>query len=207
MIEHIPEKVDQAFLYFHSAATSAEQIRPFLPLLIESLPNTNIWAGDGVISGSPLMQQGLYYGPDAKRYWFTFPMQDASSPESFAGHVEAMGATLTCSGAYVNALVDQILARFHITAQRVVLCGFQHGSCVALAAAMIRIHDPYAFTILFEPYVLETYYLRDELTLPKTTVVCIENQHIRTRTRNWMDIETDKELQSDESCKVIPSVL
>jgi hypothetical protein len=196
MIEHIPEKVESAFLYFHSAGASAEEIRSFHSLLIDSLPNTYIWAGDGVIGGSPLMRQGLRYGRDAERYWFTFPMQDASSPESFAGHIEAMGATLTCSGAYVNALVDQLLVRFRIPAQRVVLCGWQHGSCIALAASMIRIDDPYAFTILFEPYALETYYLRDELTVPKTNIVCIENQHMRTRTRNWLGIETDQVLNS-----------
>jgi hypothetical protein len=196
MIEAIPEQVDSALLFFHSAGESSEQIRPFLPRLIERLPTTYLWAGDGVISGSPLMRQGLYYGSDAKRYWFTFPMQDASSPESFAGHVEAMGATLSCAGAYVNALADQMMARFRISAEKVVLCGFQHGSCVALAATMMRINDPYAFTILFEPYLLEAYYLKHEPTLPKTTVVCIDNQHIRKRTRDWMNIETDREFQS-----------
>ena len=82
MIEHIPEKVDKAFLYFHSAGASSAETRAFLPLLIESLPNTYIWAGDGVISKSPLMRQGLHYGKDSKRYWFTFPMQDASRPRA-----------------------------------------------------------------------------------------------------------------------------
>ena len=61
---------------------------------------------------------------------------------------------------------------------------------------MMRLRDPYAFTILFEPYILEAYYLKHELTLPKTTVVCIDNQHIRDRTRDWMKIETDREFQS-----------
>ena len=96
MIEHIPGQVDRALLYFHSAGESAEQIRPFLPQLIEGLPTTYLWAGDGVISGTPLMRQGLYYGGGARRYWFTFPMQDASSPDSFAAHTEAMGAALSC---------------------------------------------------------------------------------------------------------------
>lgn len=196
MIEHIPQQVDSAFLYFHSAGTTSEEINPFLPGLVESLPHTYIWAGDGVISRSPLMRHGLCYGEDAKHYWFTFPMQDASSPESFASHAEAMGAALSCAGAYVNALVDQILTRFHITAKQVILCGFQHGSCVALAASMIRIRDPYAYTILFEPYILESYYLKDELSIPGTTVVCIDNQHIRQRTQNWIHIETDREFQS-----------
>ncbi|MBN1679471.1 MAG: hypothetical protein JW966_04215 [Anaerolineae bacterium] len=196
MIEHVPAQVDNAFLYFHSAGVSSEQIKPFLPHLIESLPNTYLWAGDGVISSSPLMRQGLYYGSDAKRYWFTFPMQDASSNESFASNVEAMGATLSCAGAYVNALVDQIMTRFQITTEKVVLCGFQHGSCVALAASMMRKNDPYAFTILFEPYILEAYYLKHELTLPDTSVVCIDNQHIRKRTLDWINIETDREFQS-----------
>jgi hypothetical protein len=196
MIEHIPEQVDRALLYFHSAGETSEQLRPFLPRLIERLPTTYLWAGDGVISGSPLMRQGLYYGSDARRYWFTFPMQDASSPESFAAHVEAMGATLSCGGAYVNALADQIMTRFGIPAEKVVLCGFQHGGCIALAASMMRKNDPYAFTILFEPYLLEAYYLQHEAELPPTTVVCVDNEHIRKRTREWMNIETDREFQS-----------
>lgn len=196
MIEHIPRQVNSALLYFHSAGTSSEEIIHFLPHLAESLPHTYIWAGDGVISKSPLMRQGLFYGEDAKHYWFTFPMQDASSPESFANNVEAMGATLSCAGAYVNALADQIMERFHIPAKQVILSGFQHGSCVALAASMLRLYDPYAFTILFEPYILESYYLKDELSLPKTTVYCIDNQHIRTRTQNWMQVETDKQFAS-----------
>ena len=196
MIEHIPQQVDNAFLYFHSAGTSSEEIKPFLPHLVESLPHTYIWAGDGVISKTPLMRQGLFYGADARRYWFTFPMQDAVSPESFASHIEAMGAVLSCAGAYVNALVDQILTRFHVTAKRVILSGFQHGSCVALAASMTRTRDPYAFTVLFEPYILESYYLKDEPSLPRTTVVCIDNQHIRRRTQNWIHVETDRQFRS-----------
>jgi predicted esterase len=196
MIEHVPQQVDNALLYFHSAGRSSDEIKPFLPQLIESLPNTYLWAGDGPISASPLMRQGLHYGNDAKRYWFTFPMQDASSPESFADHVEAMGATLFCAGAYINRFADQIMARFQIAAKKVVLCGFQHGSCAALAAAMMRRDDPYATTILFEPYILESYYLKQELSLPATTVVCIDNQHIRQRVRNWINIETDREFQN-----------
>jgi predicted esterase len=196
MIEHIPEQVENALLYFHSAGVSSEQLRPFLPDLIAGLPRTYLWAGDGVISGSPLMRQGLHYGEDARRYWFTFPMQDASSPESFARHVEAMGAALSCGGAYVNALADQIMARFRLPARRVILCGFQHGSSIALSAAMLRRKDPYALTILFEPYILEAYYLKEEANLPRTTVVCIDNEHIRARTRAWINIETDREFQS-----------
>lgn len=196
MIEHVPHQVDTAFLYFHSAGVTSDEIKPFLPQLIESLPNTYIWAGDGVIGGAPLMRQRLHYANDAKRYWFTFPMQDASSPESFASHVEAMGAALSCAGAYVNAMADPIMARFQIPAEKVVLSGFQHGSSVVLAAAMTRCHDPYAFTVLFEPYILESYYLKHEQPLPGTTVVCIDNQHIRQRTLNWMHIETDKEFQT-----------
>ncbi len=196
MIEHIPEQVKNAFLFFHSAGESSAQFKPFLPHLIDCLPNTYLWAGDGVISGSPLMRQGLHYGPDPRRYWFTFPMQDASSPESFAQHREAMGATLLCSGAYINALADQIMERFGLAAEDVVLAGFQHGSSAALSASMMRRGDPYAFTILFEPYILEAYYLQQEAALPPTTVVCIDNEHIRTRTQQWIHIETDREFQS-----------
>lgn len=196
MIEHVPQQVETAFLYFHSAGVTSDELKPFLPQLIESLPNTYIWAGDGVIGGAPLMRQGLHYAHDPKRYWFTFPMQDASSPESFASHVEAMGAALSCAGAYVNALVDQIMARFQFPASKVVLAGFQHGSCVALAASMMRKNDPHAACILFEPYILESYYLKTEAPLPGTIVVCIDNQHIRQRTWNWIHIETDKVFQS-----------
>ena len=196
MLEHIPQQVDNALLYFHSAGMSSEELKPFLAQLVENLPHTYIWAGDGVISNYPLMGQGLFYGEDARHYWFTFPMQDASSPESFASHVEAMGAVLSCGGAYVNALADQIRTRFHLTAKQVILSGFQHGSCVALAASMMRIRDPYALTILFEPYVLESYYLKDELALPATRVACIDNRHIRQRVQNWIHVETDRQFQA-----------
>ncbi len=193
MIEQVPQQIDNALLYFHSAGVTSAEIEPFLPRLIQKLPNTYLWAGDGVMSGAPLMRQGMQYGSDPKHYWFSFPMQDASSPESFAANVEAMGATVSCAGAYVNALTDQVMARFSRPAKRVVLAGFQHGSCVALAAAMLRRSDPYAFTLLLEPYLLEAYYLRDEAVKPATTVVCIDNQQIRNRTRQWLGIETDRE--------------
>lgn len=193
MIEHVPQQVESALLYFHSAGVTAAEFAPFLPHLIDKLPNTYIWAGDGVIGGAPLMRQGMQYGGDPKHYWFSFPMQDASSPESFAANAEAMGATVACAGAYVNALADQVMARFGLPARRVVLVGFQHGSSVALAAAMLRRSDPYAVTVLLEPYLLEAYYLKDEANRPATTVVCIDNQHIRDRTRRWMGIETDRE--------------
>ncbi len=196
MIEHIPEQVNAAFLYFHSAGTSSDEFAPFLPHLVEQLPNTYIWAGDGVIGRSPLMHQGSHYANDTKRYWFTFPMQDASSPESFAANTEAMGAVLTCAGCYVNALTDQVMARFQLPAERVVLSGFQHGSCVALAAAMVRRDDPYTLAIIFEPYILEGYYLKDEQSLPATTVVCIDNQHIRQRTIKWLQFDTVEAFQS-----------
>ena len=38
--------------------------------------------------------------------------------------------------------------------------------------------------------------MKDEVTIPQTTVVCIENQHIRERTREWLHLETDQEFQS-----------
>jgi hypothetical protein len=192
MIEYVPQQVDNALLYFHSAGVTSEEIRPFLTQLVDGLPNTYLWAGDGVISGTPLMRQGLHYGNDSRRYWFSFPMQDASSPASFAANIEAMGAALACAGAYVNQTADMVMARFGIPARRVALCGFQHGSCVALAAAMQRTADPYAVALLFEPYVLESYYLQYEQAKPETTVVCIDNQHIRQRTLKWINVETDR---------------
>ncbi len=196
MLEHVPQQVTSAFLFFHSAGQSSAQFQAFLPQWSAALPTTYLWAGDGPISGSPLMRQNLNYGGEANRYWFTFPMQDACSPESFAAHTEAMGATLSCAGAYVNALADQVIARFGLSVGQIVLCGFQHGGCVALTAAMMRRHDPYKIAVVFEPYILESYYLKDEHALAPTTVVCIDNQHIRSRTLNWIHVETDKAFQA-----------
>ena len=197
MIEHIPEHVETAFLYLHSADTSSQELAPFIPEIIERLPTSYIWAGDGAISGPPLMRQGIHYNSAASKHaWFTFPMQDASSPESFAAHIEAMGASLTCAGAHINAFVDSVMARFQLSASQVVLCGYQHGSCAVLSASMMRLHSPFSKTILIEPYILEGYYLKNEPTLPDTTVVCIENQHIRNRVREWLHLETDREFRS-----------
>ncbi len=53
MTGHVPDVVELALLYFHSAGTTSEQLRPFLSRLVEALPTTYIWAGDGVISTSP----------------------------------------------------------------------------------------------------------------------------------------------------------
>ena len=161
MIEHIPERVDRALLYLHSARASSAQLRPFLPLLIEGLPNTYIWAGDGVIGGAPQMRQGLRYGGDGPRFWFTFPMQDAATPESFAVNVEAMGATLACCGAYVNAMADQLMARFGIPAQRVVLAGLLHGSCASPSAALAPFLPPFVVTVPFVPFPPATYHPQD----------------------------------------------
>ncbi len=96
---------------------------------------------------------------------------------------EAMGAVLATSGGYVNALVDQVSSRFHILASRIVLCGHQHGSCVALAAAMMRRQDPFALTVVFDPWPLESLYLEREQKLPSTKVVCIDNLWVRERER------------------------
>jgi hypothetical protein len=73
--------------------------------------------------------------------------------------------------------------RFQITASRVVLCGHQHGACVALATAMMRRADPFALTMLFDPWPLETLYLQHEQPLPATKVVCIDNLWVRERER------------------------
>jgi len=195
MIEHIPEKVKKAFFYFHSAGTNSNELESYLHYFIEKLPHTYIWIGDGVISDSPLMGSELNYNSNSeKRYWFTFPMDDASSRESFMAHSQAMGASLCSSGAFVNHMVDQVKFRFSLSIDKIVLCGFQHGSSLALSSAMMRLKDPYSHTILLEPYLLEAFYLRDEELLPSTTVHCIDNKHIRSRTEQWLKIDTDKEL-------------
>ena len=63
-------------------------------------------------------------------------------------------------------MVDQVMARFQISASHVVLCGHQHGACVALAAAMMRRTQSFALTVLFDPWPLETLYLQHEHELP-----------------------------------------
>jgi hypothetical protein len=73
------------------------------------------------------------------------------------------------------------MKRFQIPASRVVLCGHQHGGCAALAAAMMRRADPFALTLLFDPWPLEAYYLQHEKHLPATKVVCVDNLWVRAR--------------------------
>jgi hypothetical protein len=62
-----------------------------------------------------------------------------------------------------------------------VLCGHQHGACVALAAAMMRREQPFSLAVVFDPWPLETLYLQREHRLPQTKVVCIDNPWVRAR--------------------------
>lgn len=183
MIEIVPDNVDSAFLYFHTRSSSGNEIAPFVDEIRASLPNMYIWAGDGCIEGKsddPTMGKAVSYGMGPERFWFVFPMH-SSTAESFAASTEAMGAVLVTSGGYVNALVDQVISRFQIPVSRVVLCGHQHGSCVALAAAMMRRAKSLALTVLFDPWPLETLYLQYEEQLPSTKVICIDNLWVRER--------------------------
>lgn len=184
MIEIVPQNVRSAFMYFHSAHENGSQIAPFVPMLQKELPGTYIWAGDGCIDGNsdPVMGKAVSYGFSDQRYWFVFPMQD-SWENDFAAAIEPMGAVLTTCGGYANALADQVMARFNIPASRVVLCGLQHGACVALAAAMMRRADPFNLAVLFDPWPWEAYYLQSEHNLPATRVVCIDNPGIIERER------------------------
>jgi hypothetical protein len=185
MIEIIPNVVDTAFLYFHTRRSTGDEMAPFVDEIRQELPNTYIWAGDGPIEGKhddPIMGKSVSYATSAEHYWFVFPMQ-SSTKESFVAATEAMGAVLATSGGYANALADQVMARFHIPATQVVLCGHQHGACVALAAAMLRRAQPFALTLLFDPWPLETLYLQHEHDLPATKVICIDNQWVRERER------------------------
>jgi hypothetical protein len=185
MIEIIPNFVDSAFLYFHTRCSSGDEIAPFVDEIRTGLPNTYIWAGDGCIDGrrdDPVMGKAVSYASSSQRFWFVFPMQ-ASSPEAFMAASEAMGAVLVTSGGYANTFVDQVMARFQIPASRVVLCGHQHGACVALAAAMMRREDPFVLTVVFDPWSLETLYFQHEHDLPQTKVVCIDNRWVRERER------------------------
>jgi hypothetical protein len=185
MIEIIPNIVDAAFLYFHTRYSTGDEIAPFVDEIQESLPNMYIWAGDGCIEGEindPIMGKSVSYDKSSRRYWFVFPMHSTTEKDFFAA-IEAMGAVLVTSGGYVNVFVDQVIDRFQITASRVVLCGHQHGSCVALAAAMMRRVKPFALTVLFDPWPWETLYLQHEQKLPETKVVCIDNLWVRERER------------------------
>ncbi len=183
MIEVVPNTVDSAFIYLHTRCSTGDEIGPFLDELRTELPHTYIWAGDGPIEGSeqdPLMGQAISYGTSAQRYWFVFPLH-GTGVKDFNDAIEPMGAVLMSCGGYLNAFVDQLTARFQIPTTRVVLCGHQHGSCVALAAAMMRRTDPFALTVLFDPWPLETLYLAHEQRLPDTKVVCIDNLWVRER--------------------------
>jgi hypothetical protein len=185
MIEVVPNVVDTAFLYFHTRCSSGDEIAPFVDDFRRALPNTYLWAGDGCIEGAyddPIMGKAVSYGTSAQRYWFVFPMQ-SSTVEAFTAAREAMGAVLVTAGGYANALVDQVMNRFQIPASRVVLCGHQHGACVALAAAMMRRQSPFALTVLFDPWPLETLYLQHEHEFPATKVVGIDNLWVRERER------------------------
>lgn len=183
MIEMVPDVVESAFLYFHTRCSCGDEMAPFVKEFHSALPNTYLWAGDGCIEGQmddPLMGRAVSYGTSAQRYWFVFPMQ-SSGTEDFIAAREAMGAVLATTGGYVNAMVDQVMARFQIPASRIVLCGHQHGACVALAAAMLRRAEPFALAVLFDPWPLETLYLEREQRLPQTKVVCVDNRWVRER--------------------------
>jgi hypothetical protein len=185
MIEIIPNFVEAALLYFHTRCSSGDEIAPFVDEIQAGLPDTYLWAGDGGIDGrsdDPVMGKAVSYGSGAQRFWFVFPMQ-GSTGEAFTAAAEAMGAVLATSGGFINTFVDQVMARFQIPARRVVLCGHQHGACAALAAAMMRREDPFALTVVFDPWPLETLYLQHEHRLPQTKVVCIDNQWVRRRER------------------------
>jgi hypothetical protein len=185
MVEIIPQMVDTAFLYFHTRCSTGDEITPFVADIQKALPTTYLWAGDGCIEGQaddPVMRKAVRYGTSSQRYWFVFPMQ-TSTPEAFAVATEAMGAVLATCGGYVNGLVEQVMARFNLLASRVVLCGHQHGACVAMAAAMMRRVQPFALTVLFDPWPLETLYLQHEHELPPTRVVCVDNLWVKERER------------------------
>ena len=185
MVEIVPNMVDSAFLYFHTRSSTGDEIAPFVDEIRAGLPTTYIWAGDGGIDGrmdDPVMGGTVSYASGSERYWFVFPMQ-ATTPEMFAAKSEAMGAVLMTCGGYVNTFVDQVKAHFHLSASRVILCGHQHGSCVALAAAMMRREDPFLLTVVFDPWPLETLYYQYEDRFPQGKVVCIDNQWVRERER------------------------
>jgi len=194
MIEFIPKNVNRVFVYFHSAGVNSEELSPVLELLKDRLPNTYILALDGFISGSPTINRGAFYGESEEKYWFMFPMQDASSQESFIVHKAQLGATLLTAAAYTNNLIDQFKNRFNLGAEKVFLCGFQHGSCLVLATAMMRQKDPLSAIFLIQPYIMEALYLDSELRQEKTKVYGIENEFMRNKTYSWVQIYTEIEM-------------
>lgn len=183
MYQYEPKtKVKQAFFYFHTAKRDGSEINPFVEKLIQRLPDTYIWAGDGFISGSALMGSNLAFNGEGERFWFNFPAQedDKYATDFFQRNVTAMGAVLTCCGVYINAFIDEKLKQLGLCAKDAVLCGYRHGSCAALAAAMVRKNDPFPLSILLNPFPLEMYYLRIENNLPSTKVLCVDTEFTRT---------------------------
>jgi predicted esterase len=195
MVEVAPERPQSLFLYFHGAAASGDEIGPFRTILMEALPTTYIWSGDGPISPQPMMRNGMQYSSGTKRFWFAFPMQD-TGVAGFQANIEGMGASLATCGAYINVMADQMIAKHHVPSARVVLCGHQHGSCAALAAAMLRKTDPFRMTILLDPFPLESYYLKEEGPLPDTEVVCIDNPWSRSRDLGMLNAKTYEVFES-----------
>ena len=196
MIEIVPKSIDSIFLYFHGAASSSQEFLPYLKLFKIAFPSTFIWAGNGPIACQPNLRSNIQYSNDKGGFWFTFPMQDASSVTNFQNNIEPMGAVLTSCGAYINLFVDSLMEEYKVPASRVVLCGYQHGSCVALAATMMRKMDPFSLAILFDPFPLETYYLKSEKALPKTKIVSVTNSWGINRNRSMINDNIDDIFQS-----------
>ncbi len=195
MIEIIPTKMDSALILLHSADHNANQFLPFIEFLQEKLPNTYIVAEDGPIAGSPVVQDGMFYGNADKRYWFMFPMKDACSKESFIHNKVAQGASLMSAASYLNNYIDSLSKKISVPHENIVLCGFQHGSCVALSAAMMKRNKTFKKVILIQPYLLEALYLEDEHITDTTKVICIENEYMRKKTYDWIQIYTDEEMR------------
>ena len=195
MIEWIPQPVKKALLYFHSAGTNSTELLPFVDHLKSNLPDTYLWAGDGVISGSPIINDGTFYGEAENRYWFMFPMKDASSSESFHANKKQVGASLLSASGYVNLCIDQIRSRFDLNSSQLLVSGYRHGGCIALSAAMMRKDDPIRGAILIDPFILEALYLSNEHVQKNTAVYCVENSFMRKRTYDLVQIYTEQEFK------------
>lgn len=112
-----------------------------------------------------------------------FPMKDASTSESFYFHSQAMGASHISAAAHFNMFLDSLCHRFKLTPHNITLAGCQHGSCLALSAAMVRKRNPVKRVLLLEPYILEACYLKKELPHSQSTIYCIENRTIRYKSQ------------------------
>ena len=60
MVEIIPGKLKTTLIHIHSTDTNSDESKPSINMRKKELRSTYIWAGDGFLSGLPLMFAGVY---------------------------------------------------------------------------------------------------------------------------------------------------